>query len=164
MALNKSLKAELEFEAGKTRKMLERITDDKLDWRPHAKSMTLGRLATHIAEIPIWIDRINIAPEFNFASLPPTYASAGNAAELINIFEDTLIIAKTSLDNASDELLNGTWTVKRGEATLYEMPRKVAIRNFAMNHLYHHRGQLSTYLRLVDIPVPGMYGPSADEH
>jgi len=163
MSLNTALLAELKHEAANTRKMLERVSTDKLDWRPHEKSMTIGRLATHLAEIPIWINRTVNENEFDFASSNPSYASKATTEEILLLFDEKLAEAVKALETATDENLNGPWSLKRGEHTYFTLPRKVNIRNLAFNHAYHHRGQLSVYLRLLDVSVPGMYGPSADE-
>jgi uncharacterized damage-inducible protein DinB len=124
--------------------------------------MKLGRLATHIAELPQWVERIVDADGFDFGG-----KFASNIAEspeaLIKIFEEKQEAAAKILDAATDERLNEAWTIRRGETVMTQLPKKVALRNIAFNHLYHHRGQLSVYLRLLDIPIPGMYGPSADE-
>ncbi len=158
-----ALMAELRNEAKSTRKMLERIPQDRLVWNPHEKSMTIGRLAAHIAEIPVWVNRCMEAKVFDFASVPLVRKTYKDLAELLDVFENKQDAAVTSLQNASDETLAEQFTIQRGDQVVYQMPRQVLIRNFALNHLVHHRGQLSVYLRLLDIAVPGVYGPSADE-
>ncbi len=163
MAHTRELIAELKLEAANTRKMIERIPTEKLEWRLHEKSMTLGRLATHIAEIPMWVTRALEASDFDFATANFLFSSKKTTEEILEEFDQQVGNATASLQKASDESLSDTWTVRRGEQIFYQMPKKVGIRNFAFNHLYHHRGQLSVYLRLLGIPVPGMYGPSADE-
>ena len=163
MAINQALLAELKNEAGNTRKMLERVPTDKLSWKPHEKSMTLGRLATHIAQIPAWIGRVINQNEFDFAKHPYKADVAENTEQLLKIFDDTLAENITILESADDEVLNTPWTLQRGNHIFFTLPRKVVLRTMAFNHLLHHRGQLSVYLRLSGIPVPGMYGPSADE-
>ena len=164
MADNDAFIAELKYEAGLTRKMLETVPMDKADWKPHEKSMTLGRLATHIAETIHWIPVILQADEFDFASNPsPKGHTAGSSEELLTILDNNLNKAITTLSQTDDETFNKTWSVKRGEHLVMASPKKVAIRGWAFSHQFHHRGQLSVYLRLLDIPVPGMYGPSADE-
>jgi len=164
MAIKDALLAELKHESAMTKKMLEKVPFDKKDWKPHEKSMSLGRLATHVAENCHWISDILHIDNFDFMK---DYKFAGQVAsssnELIEIFQTNLDKAITDLSNMSDGELSKTWTVKRGEQVIYELPKKVAIRGWGMNHMIHHRGQLSVYLRLLDVPVPGMYGPSADE-
>jgi uncharacterized damage-inducible protein DinB len=163
MAIKDALIAELKHESSNTRKMLERVPDNNLLWKPHEKSFTIGRLATHIAQTPIWISRIINHDEFDFAKQPRTSDVAANNAELMKIFEDTLSENIAVLDSATDDVMNTPYTFRRGEQIFFTLPKKVVIRNFAFNHLIHHRGQLSVYLRLLNIAVPGMYGPSADE-
>ena len=163
MPLNTALLAELKHESTNTRKMLERVPTDKLLWRPHDKSMKLGRLATHIAEIPIWFERIINSNEFDFGTAPFNPTIKENTEAIVQLFDERLNAAIKALEYASDENLNQPWIVRRGEQIMFQLPRKVSLRNFGYNHIYHHRGQLSVYLRLLNIPVPGMYGPSADE-
>ncbi len=163
MAMKDALIAELKQESANTRKMLERSHPDKFSWKPHEKSMTLGRLASHIAEIPVWANRTLNAQEYDFASNPGKPVVYANTQELLEVFEKKLVDAIEALQSATDDELNMTYQLKRGGAVLYELPRKVLIRNLVFSHLVHHRGQLSVYLRMLDIPVPGMYGPSADE-
>jgi uncharacterized damage-inducible protein DinB len=163
MSLKDPLVAELKNEAVNTRKMLERVPTEKFAWKPHDKSMTLGRLASHVAEIAVWVNRIVPVDEFDFTkNVFPRLTYEDNTA-LLKVFDEKLAAAVELLQNASDEILNAKYILRRGEHILVELPRKVLLRNFAFNHLVHHRGQLSVYLRLLDIPVPGMYGPSADE-
>jgi len=163
MAQKDALIGELKNEGANTRKMLEKVPEDNLGWKPHEKSMTIGRLASHITEIPVWINRTLAADSFNFASLPMVRNMYESNEALLRVFDDTQAAAIEALGNASDDALNATFTLLRGEQVVYTMPRKVLIRNFAFNHVIHHRGQLSVFLRLLNIPVPGMYGPSADE-
>jgi uncharacterized damage-inducible protein DinB len=162
MAIKDALIAELKQEASSTRKILAAIPEDKFAWKPHEKSMTAGRLAAHIAEIPVWVNRSLEASEFDFATASTLRNTYADRAALLEVFEQRLYTALAALENASDDALNEKYTVRRGEQVMFVLPRKVLIRNFACNHQLHHRGQLSVYLRLLDIPVPGMYGPSAD--
>jgi uncharacterized damage-inducible protein DinB len=163
MAIKDAFIAELKHEAGLTKKMLERVPLDKAEWKPHEKSMTLGRLATHIAENVKWISDIIHIDDFDFAARPFKSHTASSREELIKIFQDNLDTAIGDLSSMTDEDFNKTWIVRAGEKVMYNTPKKVAIRGWAFSHLIHHRGQLSVYLRLLDVPVPGMYGPSADE-
>jgi uncharacterized damage-inducible protein DinB len=163
MAIKDAFIAELKHESRLTRKMLERVPLDKKDWKPHDKSMTLGRLATHVSQTTKWIPDIIHIDDFDFAQQSFKSNTAATQEELLQIFDDNLNAAINDLSGASDEDLNKKWVVRRGEQVMFEMPKKVAIRNMGINHMIHHRGQLSVYLRLLDIPVPGMYGPSADE-
>ncbi len=163
MPISIALLAELQHEAGNSRKMIERVPTDKLDWRPHEKSMTLGRLATHIADIPIWFSRTLNADEFDFATAVFNRDVKENTGAILDLFDIRLREAVDLLQQASDETLNASCTFRRGDQIFFQLPRKTILRNFCCNHVYHHRGQLSVYLRLLDISVPGMYGPSADE-
>ncbi|HXL56925.1 MAG TPA: DinB family protein [Chitinophagaceae bacterium] len=163
MALNQALLGELKHESANTRKMLERVPTDKLSWKPHEKSYTLGRLATHIAALPAWIGRTINLDEFDLAKNQIQPVIAGNTEGILKIFDDSLATNIPILESASDDILNTNWTFRRGDHIIFTMPRKVVLRNMAFNHTVHHRAQLSVYLRLLDVPVPGMYGPSADE-
>ena len=163
MPVNTAMLAELKHESVNTRKMIERLPTDKLEWRPHEKSMTIGRLATHIAEIPVWLERTINAKEFDFATANFSRTSKESTEAILALFDQKLADNIKLLEAASDEDLNATWTLRNGDHVYFQVPRKVNIRNFVFNHTYHHRGQLSVYLRLLDVPVPGMYGPSADE-
>lgn len=164
MPLKDAFIAEMKHEASMTKKMLEKVPLDKADWKPHEKSMTLGRLATHVAENTHWtsdiihIDDFDFMKDYNFK--PHT---ASSTEELLQIFQTNLDNAIKDLSTMSDDDFNKNWTVRRGEQVMFTTPKKVAIRGWAISHLIHHRGQLSVYLRLLDVPVPGMYGPSADE-
>ncbi|MGC4102520.1 DinB family protein [Ferruginibacter sp.] len=163
MSVKTAFIAELQHEAALTKKMLERVPFDKKDWKPHERSTTVGRLATHIAEITIWISRIMNADEFNFATAPFKAYTASSTEELLEIFETNLQTAINDLEKATDAEYDRIWTVKAGDKVMMELPKKVAVKSWTLNHFIHHRGQLSVYLRLLDVPVPGMYGPSADE-
>jgi uncharacterized damage-inducible protein DinB len=163
MALKDGLIAELKHEAASTKKLLEKVPTESFAWKPHEKSMTLGRLATHIAQTPRWISNIVLQDEFDFAATPLKADVATSHEDLMKIFREIYDKALTDLENTDPETFYNKWTVKSGEQVYYQLPKVAAIRGWACSHLYHHRGQLSVYLRLLDIPVPGMYGPSADE-
>ena len=161
----KSLLQELEAEMPNTRKTLERIPE-KFDWAPHKKSMTMGRLAQHLAEIPDWavktlsMDELDLAPP----GAPPHQPTvATSRQQVLQTFDKNLAAAKAALGEANDEQLMKPWSLKMGGKTLMTLPRVAVVRNFVLNHNIHHRAQLGVYLRLNDIPVPGVYGPSADE-
>jgi len=163
MALHEPLLKEFKAEGMLTRKMLERVPFDITDWTPHEKSMTIQRLSSHIAELPIWMTRILHAEEFDFLGQRTERFFARDSAELLQKFEEMHADASRALQSASDEQLNFMWTLRRGEQIFFTRSRMIMIRNFVFSHIIHHRGQLSVYLRLNNIPVPGMYGPSADE-
>ena len=164
MQLNEGLIAELQHEAVSTRKMLERVPADKFGWKPHEKSMTLGRLASHIAEIPGWTNETINQDVLDFAKMEYEPFEPNSAEELVKFFDDKLASALDTLkNNATDENLMGMWTMKNGETVYMTMPRIAVMRGFVLSHLIHHRAQLGVYLRLLDVPIPSSYGPSADE-
>ena len=154
--------AELKQEAGSTRRMLEKIPFDKKDWKPHEKSKTLGSLATHVAETGRWVAHALQNDGLDFAQ-PLERANPQSKEELLEVFEKHFQSGIAALEAASEEELGKKWTVRSGDKIYMELPKAAAIRGWALSHMIHHRGQLSVYLRLLDIPVPGMYGPSADE-
>jgi len=164
MALKEGLIAELKHESTNTRKMLERIPADKFTWKPHEKSMELLKLARHISSNPIWIGRAVNATEFDFGKNPQTPAAPlKDVAELLAFHDNHIAEAVKTLEGTSDEVFMKPWSLRNGEKVYFTMPVVAVIRSFTLSHLIHHRGQLSVYLRLLDITVPGMYGPSADE-
>lgn len=164
MALKDAFIGELKHESSMTKKILEKVPLDKKDWKPHEKSMSLGRLATHVAETAHWASDIIHIDDFDFMK---DYAFkervAASQQELMQVFQDNLDKAIADLQTMDDAAFDKTWTVRRGEQVMFQTPKKVAIRGWALSHMIHHRGQLSVYLRLLNVPVPGMYGPSADE-
>lgn len=164
MAIKDAFIAELNHETSLTRKILERVPLDKKDWKPHAKSMSIGRLSTHIAETLKWISNIHHIDDFDFLR-DFNFKShvAESQEELLTFFQNNLDAALTDLDAMTDEDFNKIWTIRRGDTIMMQMPKKIAVRGWGFSHQIHHRGQLSVFLRLLDIPVPGMYGPSADE-
>lgn len=163
MARTRVLIAELTSEGASTRKMLERIPDDQFDFKPHEKSRTLGELATHIVELQLWVDFIINMDEMNLADGGFTPYTAKNKADLLAFHDRNIALALKALEETTDEHLLKTWTLKKGEYQILSRPRIGAIRSVTGNHLYHHRGQLSVYLRLLNVPLPAIYGPSADE-
>lgn len=163
MPLSAPLVAEMKHTCAATRRMLERVPEDRFDWKPHEKSMTLGRLASHVAELTQWMKLILDASEFDLAVQKFNRRKASSRQELLAIFDENIREALSALEAASDEHLNEKWKLHNADAILFDLSRKIAIRELIMNHIIHHRGQLSVYLRLLDIPVPGMYGQSADE-
>ncbi|MGH9874143.1 MAG: DinB family protein [Pyrinomonadaceae bacterium] len=163
MATIDSLVKEFEHEAQATRKHLERLPDDKLDWRPHEKSFTAAGLASHITECVGWTEAIFNQNEINFD--PATYKPyvANSAADLLKTFDDNVAKGRQALASASEENLEQPWALKIMGRVQFERPRADVFRDFTLSHVIHHRGQFSVYLRLLDIAVPGSYGPSADE-
>ena len=154
---------ELENEAKVTRQVLERVPMDKLDWKPHEKSMTMGRLAVHCAEMFGWTKETLKSDVLDFANMDMKPFEPGSTDELLAYFDDLIAKAKVILSETSDETFLTDWTMRNGEQIYMTMPKVAVMRSFVMNHIIHHRGQLSVYLRLNDIPVPSIYGPSADE-
>ncbi len=163
MALNQSLLQELEQESSNTRKMLQRVPEEHFGWKPHEKSTTLGSLASHVAEITHWLTRSLTTTEYDLAGVNDKPVIAATSSELMQIFEDNLAKAKAELLKATDDVFMQKWKLRSGEKIFFEIPKIAVIRSMAMNHLIHHRAQLSVYLRLLNVPVPGMYGPTADE-
>lgn len=163
MAMRDGLLAEYDHETATTRKLLARVPDDRLSWKPHARSMSLGALATHISQLPRWGDVILNGAQFDLSEAPPPPADESSAARLLAAFDGHVRATRASLDK-SDAELSAMWTLRRSGQEIFSMPRAGAFRSFVLYHLVHHRGQLSVYLRLNEIPVPAIYGPSADEH
>jgi uncharacterized damage-inducible protein DinB len=153
---------ELEQEAGTTRRVLERVPADQLAWKPHAKSMSLGQLALHVATVPGNVAEIAAQPSFNVPTF--TQPSATSVAELLPALEESVAKARRLLGGMDDAELNATWRMTRGTREIMAVPRKALLRSVMLNHWYHHRGQLSVYLRELNVPVPSIYGPSADEN
>ncbi len=166
MAISQALLPEFDAEMANTRKTLERVPTDKFGWKPHQKSFAMGALATHIATMTGWAkdaiekDSFDISPVGGQPQQPP---KAETTAELVALFDKGAASARAALAGASDEHLMKPWSLLSGGKTIMTMPRLAVVRNFVMNHTIHHRAQLGVYLRLNDIAVPSIYGPSADE-
>jgi uncharacterized damage-inducible protein DinB len=154
---------ELGHEAETNKKVLERIPTDKFDYKPHDKSMTMGQLGTHVAEMINWITITCATDELDFGSGNYAPAKPASTDELIALHDKHIAEALEALKNTSDEDMKKNWTLKNGDQVYFTMTKINCLRTFCLNHVWHHRGQLSVYLRLNDIPVPSMYGPSADE-
>jgi uncharacterized damage-inducible protein DinB len=162
MAIADALIGELEQEAATTRRVLERVPVDKLSWKPHDKSMSLGTLAQHVASIPDWTARMAVP---NPATFPESFEQepVSSVEQLLLAFDGSVAKAKEIVGGFDDAAMMETWSVAAGEKTM-SMPRIGWLRAIMLNHWYHHRGQLSVYLRLLDVAVPSIYGPSADEN
>lgn len=156
------LQKELQEESTITRKMLTRVPDDKFDWKPHEKSMTLRQLTGHIGELPSWITMALTTSEIDFATAGYTSPNINSQAELLELFEKSLQKGEESLKNCSEEDLQPNWTLRTGEHVHMVMTKYEVIRH-SLAQTIHHRAQLGVYLRLLSIPIPGSYGPSADE-
>ncbi len=153
---------EFEQEAQITRKMLQLVPTDKFDWKPHEKSMTMMQLTTHIAELPGWVSMAMHTTEMDFAAQPYTPTLVNSNEELLNLFETGLVSGRTALENAKEEDLWPTWTLRSGEQVFMVLTKYEVIRH-SIAQTIHHRAQLGVYLRLLNIPIPGSYGPSADD-
>ena len=162
MPLVDMLLPEFDHEMATTRKLLERVPEDRLSWAPHAKSFTLGQLAQHVATIPMWGTMTLTLSELDLGGSFENRPAESRAA-LVKLFDENAAKARTELTAKTDAELMAPWTLKRGADTLFTMPKASVWRSFVMNHLVHHRAQLSVYLRMQDVPLPAMYGPSADE-
>ncbi|MBO0721969.1 MAG: DinB family protein [Blastocatellia bacterium] len=162
-SISKSLLREFEREAQTTRKHLERLPKDKLGWRPHDKSFTAGELASHIVECIGWADSVFNSEELDID--PTTYDpyQAKSVADLLRVFDDKVAICKGGLAGADDEAIMRPWRFKVMGQVKFEHAKADVLRDFILSHLIHHRGQFSVYLRLLNVPVPGSYGPTADE-
>jgi len=153
---------EFDHEMANTRKSLERVPDDKFSFKPHTKSMTLGGLATHLATINHWSEAIIGVDSFDVSTAPPT-PELKSRAEVLAAFDKNTATARKAIGEATDAQLLKPWTLKAGSNTVFTLPRIAVVRSFLLNHTIHHRAQLGVYLRLNDIAVPSIYGPSADE-
>ncbi|HQU85357.1 MAG TPA: DinB family protein [Pyrinomonadaceae bacterium] len=163
MSMGQMLAAELRQEIQSTRKMLERLPADKFGWKPHEKSMTLERLAGHVVEMISWTKETLTQPELDFSKFDYKPREYKDAAEMVADLDENSNAALEILNGTSNETMAENWSMRNGEQIYFTMPKAVVMRTFVMNHVIHHRGQLSVYMRLLDIPVPSIYGPSADE-
>lgn len=163
MAINQAFLGELDHEAKTTRRVLERVPTEKFGWKPHEKSMTMGELAAHIADLFSWYVVTLDQDELDFAKGYKN-PSPATTEELLALFDENISAAKACLSKSeTDERFRQNWTLRNSEHVFFTLPRAAVLRTMVGNHIVHHRGQLSLYLRLNDIPVPSIYGPSADE-
>lgn len=162
MSQIKRFQKELEKESAITRKMLSIIPNDKYSWQPHPKSMTIRSLATHIAELPSWIDMVLNTTELDFATAPYKPVEINDTKSLVEYFEKILATAKEKLTEDKESSLQEIWTLRNGEQIYSAEPKEDVIR-MTLNQITHHRAQLGVFLRLLDVPIPGSYGPSADD-
>jgi uncharacterized damage-inducible protein DinB len=157
---------EFDQEMANTRKVLERIPDGKLDWKPHPKSHTIGWNANHLANLPDWLVHTLTKPSLDIAPVggePYKIPTLASRAEILEIFDRNVTAAREAIMAATDQDMGSMWTLSRAGKPIFTMPRSAVVRSFVLNHIIHHRAILCVYLRLNDIPVPGMYGPSGDE-
>lgn len=166
MRLSQALMPEFDYEMANLRKTLERVPEDKLDWKPHEKSMTMRSLTTHLANMVGWgvhiigQDSLDVAPA---GESPLRAQPVSSRQETLEMFDHNVAQTRAAISGASDEQLLKPWTLSFGGKTIFTMPRVACLRGFLMNHMIHHRAQLGVYLRLNDVPVPSLYGPTADE-
>jgi uncharacterized damage-inducible protein DinB len=162
MGMVDALLPEFDREMTSVRKVLERAPNDRFDWKPHAKSFSLGELASHIATLPVWGTETLCNGEIDIGASPPP-VTLGSTTAVLAAFDANVAATRAALIGKSDGELMAIWTLKRNGKVLFSMPKAVVLRSFVLSHLIHHRGQMSVYLRLLDVPVPSIYGPSADE-
>jgi uncharacterized damage-inducible protein DinB len=165
MGISDTLLPEFDHETVTTRVVLECVPEAQAAWRPHARSRSLGELAMHIAQLPVWMSIALERKEFD--ANPPdgrrmAVAAFESGRQLLQVYDANVALARTLLTAATDGELMVQWTLKNGGRVLYTLPRVAAVRSFMLNHTVHHRGQLTVYLRLLDVPLPNVYGPTAD--
>lgn len=164
--LGQSLLGEFDHEMANARKTIERVPDEKFDWKPHPKSMTMGALAAHIAIISDWAKSIVETPNFDVQppdGQPWRPPELKTCAEVLTFFDQGVPKARAAIAAASDQSMMTPWSLLSGGKPVFTMPRVAVLRSFVMNHMIHHRAQLGVYLRINDVPLPALYGPSADE-
>jgi uncharacterized damage-inducible protein DinB len=165
MSLSQSLLPEFDHEAANTRKVLERVPEDRPDFKPHPKSMTLARLAGHVAELPVWAGRTLSSDSLDIQPGTPGQKPhvMTSRKELLEFFDKNVSEARAAIAAASDEDFSKPWTLLAAGRKVFTLPKSAVLRSFVLSHSIHHRAQLGVYLRLNDVPVPSIYGPSADE-
>lgn len=163
MKLSETLLPEYDQEMATTRKLLERVPDDRLDWQPHTKSMSLGRLAGHLADVPALGSLILHRESFDIAAGAGSGDKPSTRQAIVDLFDANVRNTRAAIESADNEALMQPWTLQKGDHVVFTLPRLAVLRAMVLSHSIHHRGQLSVYLRLNDVPVPSVYGPSADE-
>ncbi len=166
MSLSQGLLPEFDQEMAKTRSILSRIPMDKFDWKPHEKSFSMGDLANHVARMAGWGMSTMSTDSLDYAPVdgpPPEPPIARTSEELLALFDESVAGFREAVEKATDDDFMAPWTLQAGGEDLFTMPRGAVVRTLILNHIVHHRAQLTVYLRLNDLPVPGLYGPSADE-
>lgn len=162
MAIKDALLAEWDHEMAGTRKVLANIPDGRHDWKPHAKSFSVGDLGTHVATMGKWAHLTCTQEGFDLAGNPKNVAP-GNTAGLLAYHDEWAAKGRAAIAATDDAAMMQPWSLRMGDHVIFTMPRVAVLRSFVFSHMIHHRGQLTVYLRLLDVPVPGLYGPSADE-
>ena len=163
MAFIDVLLPEFDHEMGTTRRLLERLPADRLAWKPHARSMSLGQLAGHLAGVAGWVASIVNEPSYDIKGDARPVPDGGSPSEILAAFDRNVAAARGAIAGRTDAEFMAPWTLKRNGQDLFTMPRLSVVRSLLLNHSIHHRGQLSVYLRLNDVPLPPIYGPTADE-
>lgn len=165
MAIRDALLPEFDHEMATTRRLLERVPDEHFAWKPHEKSMSLGELAGHIANLPMWCSATlqHTVLDLDAFGEDVTLRPPASRGAMLEEFDAKVSAARAAVAASSDPEMLTPWTLKKGSQVFFTMPRISAVRSFVMNHLIHHRGQLSVYLRLQNVPLPSIYGPTADE-
>ena len=163
MPLVDALLPEFDHEMTTTRKTLERVPEDKFEWKPHARSFSLGALAMHLANIPTWGTETLTKSAIDLPAVQQPASALPSKTELIAAFDRNVAAARAAMTGKTDAELLAIWSLKRGGKTLFSMPKTAVLRSFVLSHIIHHRAQLGVYLRLLDVPVPATYGPTADE-
>ena len=164
--ISQGLLPEFDQEMANTRKVLERVPENQLDWQAHPKSHTIGWNANHLANLPEWLVHTLTKPSLDIAPVgaePYTMPNLGSRAEILQVFDRNVAAARESIMAATDQDMDTPWTLSRAGHPIFTMPRSAVVRTLVLNHIIHHRAILCVYLRLNDITVPGMYGPSGDE-
>jgi uncharacterized damage-inducible protein DinB len=154
---------DLDAELGTTRRLLERLPDEQLAWKPHEKSFSLGSLATHLATLPVWLVSIVQEDFFDVGAPMPKQEPLGSRDAVLEVFDRNAAAFRDALDAADDDVLARRWEMRIGEAVSLAAPKHAVLRSIGINHIIHHRGQLSVYLRVLEVPLPPIYGPTADE-
>lgn len=163
MRLSQTLLPEFDQEMANTRRVLERVPEDQIGWKPHEKSMSLARLATHVAELAGWAAFFLKSDFLDLGAMDYKPHAASSQSELLEIFDTNVAESRAAIEATDDEAFQQPWTLRKGDHVIFTIPRVAVMRTMLLNHIIHHRGQLTVYLRLTGAPVPGMYGPSADE-
>jgi uncharacterized damage-inducible protein DinB len=163
MPIKDGILPEFDHEMGTTRRLLERLPETDLAWKPHDKSFTLGQLAGHIANLPNWALTTFDGDAFDLAGMGPRPLPPASVAEVLRTFDANVKTARAKIDEQTDPAFLAKWTLKNNGEEMFTMPKVAVLRSFVMNHLIHHRGQLSVYLRMRNVPLPSIYGPTADE-
>ena len=162
-ALKQAVLGDLDHEIATTRRVLERVPEERYGWRPHDKSWTLGELCAHLQNLVFWHRLILEEDGFDLAASPPPRTVPESNEELLRLFDEQKKALDAAVGRIDENALGQTWTLRRGDQVIFERPRAAVLRGMGISHMVHHRGQLGVYLRLLDVPVPATYGPSADE-